>query len=66
MIKSYREKLLEAVESDIETSQKRLKKEEENLEYLKEQRNEILRELSDEERPDDPNGATIFFTQGID
>lgn len=65
MIKSYLEKLLEAIEDDIETSSKKIKKEEENLNFLKDQKKQILRELSDREEEDGNGGATTIFFKGM-
>lgn len=63
MKKSAREQLLETIEKDIFRSENKIKNEEMNLESLKEEMKDILREMSDEESSTD---VPTFFIKGYE
>lgn len=63
MKKTAREKMLEIIEKDIFTSENKIKNEEANLEHLKEEQKDLLREIHDEEAS---YVNPIFYIQGYE
>lgn len=61
MAKSPKERLIDTLEQDILKSEAKIREEEANLENLKFERNELLRELCDE-AVTTSQGPTILFT----